>query len=165
MTEAYFKRIREFKLNTALMILYILSMGPTHGYELLRRIREEFFFPKSPGVLYPMLRRLIQLGYIEEAGSISRGRRIAKVYKISDEGLRFLRDNRARIDMLKNFAVGVKIFEDIGGAELREAIFNTIAVLPKADAHELEVLRSAIRNLLSILNSVRERIQSRSGQP
>ncbi len=161
MVEMYFGKAREFKLNTALMILYILSMGPAHGYELMRRIREEFFLFKSPGVLYPMLRRLIQLGYIEEVGSVSRGRRIAKVYRISDKGLKFLNDNKARIDMLKTFAKGMKIFDEIGGIELREAIFNIFTVLPQADEHDLEILRDAIRNFISILNSIKENIKLR----
>lgn len=160
----YFKGIKEFKLNTALMILYVLSMGPTHGYELMRRIKEEFFLIKSPGVLYPMLKRLIQLGYIEEAGSVSRGRRIAKVYRISDKGLKFLSENKTRIDMLKTFAKGVKIFDDIGGVELRETILSILPVLPQADEHELKVLRNAIKNFISIVNSIKEKIELKGEQ-
>lgn len=152
---------RGFKLSTALMILHALSRGEAHGYEIMRRIEEEFSLPKSPGILYPMLRRLLRLGYIDVTGSVGRGRRVMKVYRLTEKGAGFLRSNEDQVKRLRNLCRGLTIFEEAGGRELREALLATIEVLPRASEEDLRELSAQIGGFVRALEVLRARILSR----
>jgi DNA-binding PadR family transcriptional regulator len=153
---------REFELNTVLGILYALSKGPAHGYEIMKRVREEFGFPKSPGVLYPALRKLLSVGYIEVAEEIRRGGRYLRVYRITDAGVKVLSEHMNRVEELKRVARGFKIFDEVGGNRLKEAIFRVVEILPSARREDIEELRSAINSFVEFLESFRKKMLSRS---
>ncbi len=60
-----------------LMVLGLLEAGPQHGYQLIRAFAErsaEAYSP-SPGVLYPLLTLLADMGLIEEAAGEGGSRR------------------------------------------------------------------------------------------
>ena len=71
---------------------------PRHGYELMRAIEERMggSYSPSPGVIYPTLAWLEDMGYarVEAEGG---GR---KRYSITPEGEAFLTANRAAVDHL-----------------------------------------------------------------
>jgi PadR family transcriptional regulator PadR len=152
---------REFELNTALSILYVLSKGPAHGYEIMKRVREEFCFPKSPGVLYPTLRKMLSLGYVEVVEEVRRGGRHLKVYRITEAGSRALSEYMDRVEQLKRVAKGFKMFDEVGGGRLREAIFRVVEVLPSARREDVEELRNAISNFVGFLEGFIKRVLSR----
>ncbi|MEM0311518.1 MAG: PadR family transcriptional regulator [Ignisphaera sp.] len=152
---------REFEFNTALIILYTLSKGPAHGYEIMRRIREEFYIHKSPGILYPSLRRLVSMGYIEVVGQSTRGRKLFRVYRLTEEGKRLLSSNMDRVEHIKRFSRGMKIFDDCGGHMLRESIFRLVEALPNATNDDLELLSNMISAFVRNLDELRNRILSR----
>ena len=81
-----------------LLLLAIIADAPSHGYELIKTIEERFggSYSPSPGVIYPTLSWLDDMGYavIEPAEG---GR---KRYSITPEGKAFLAANRAAIDEL-----------------------------------------------------------------
>ncbi|MEL9940750.1 MAG: PadR family transcriptional regulator [Ignisphaera sp.] len=154
---------KEFEFNTALIILYVLSKGPAHGYEIMRRIKEEFYMHKSPGILYPSLRKLVSMGYIEVAEQGARGRKLLRVYRITDEGAKFLSSNMSRVEYIKRFSRGIKIFEDCCGHMLRESIFRLVEVLPNANRDDLEQLSIIVRGFVRELDELRNRIVSRGG--
>ncbi len=81
-----------------LLLLAIIADAPSHGYELIKTIEERFggSYSPSPGVIYPTLSWLDDMGYavIEPAEG---GR---KRYSITPEGKAFLAANRATIDAL-----------------------------------------------------------------
>lgn len=155
------KEFHEFKLNTALAILYILSKGSAHGYEIMKRIEKEFYIPKSPGILYPILNKLLKEGYVDIEQAISRGRKKLKVYRVTSKGLEFLSKNLDKVEYLKNCAKGFKIFRDLGGEKLRETIHRLIDVLPKASEDDIKHLRNCIESFVSSLNELIDRISSR----
>lgn len=81
-----------------LLILSIIAEKPAHGYELIRAVEERFggTYAPSPGVLYPTLAWLDDVGYATaEAAGGSR-----KSYRITPEGEAFLMANRAGLNGL-----------------------------------------------------------------
>jgi DNA-binding PadR family transcriptional regulator len=69
------------------VILDMLKDRPRHGYDIIRELEEQShgFYKPSPGVIYPTLQMLEEMGYassIEEEGK--------KIYSITEEGLKFL---------------------------------------------------------------------------
>jgi DNA-binding PadR family transcriptional regulator len=81
-----------------LLVLAMIAEQPRHGYELIKAIEERFggSYAPSPGVIYPTLSWLEDMGYavIEpEAGGRKR-------YRITPEGESFLVANRAAADEL-----------------------------------------------------------------
>jgi DNA-binding PadR family transcriptional regulator len=80
-----------------LMVLGLLESGPQHGYQLIRSFAEksgEEYTP-SPGVLYPLLTLLADMGLVEEVAGEGSSRRS---FALSDTGLAELEANRAVID-------------------------------------------------------------------
>lgn len=81
-----------------LLVLAMIGENPRHGYELIKVIEERFggSYSPSPGVIYPTLSWLEDIGYAAvdaEAG----GR---KCYSITPEGEAFLVANRGAADEL-----------------------------------------------------------------
>jgi DNA-binding PadR family transcriptional regulator len=81
-----------------LLLLAMIAERPRHGYELIKAIEERFggSYTPSPGVIYPTLSWLDDMGYAaieaEEGGR--------KLYRITPEGEAFLVANRAAADAL-----------------------------------------------------------------
>lgn len=78
------------------VILQLLAEKPRHGYEIIKAIEERFggAYAPSPGTVYPTLTMLEDMGYArvipEEGGK--------KVYEITDEGKKYLEENRSAVD-------------------------------------------------------------------
>ncbi|GGD89060.1 hypothetical protein GCM10011390_04760 [Aureimonas endophytica] len=81
-----------------LLVLAMLAETPRHGYEIIKAIEERFggSYSPSPGVIYPTLAWLDDMGYaVVEAESGARKR-----YRVTPEGEAFLTANRAAADDL-----------------------------------------------------------------
>lgn len=81
-----------------LLLLAMIAEEPSHGYELIKAIEERFGggYSPSPGVIYPTLSWLDDMGYaVVDAEEGSRKR-----YRITEEGETFLAANRAEADAL-----------------------------------------------------------------
>jgi DNA-binding PadR family transcriptional regulator len=81
-----------------LLLLAMIAERPRHGYELIKAIEERFggSYSPSPGVIYPTLSWLVDMGYA--AGEAEDSGR--KSYRITAEGEAFLVANRAQADEL-----------------------------------------------------------------
>ncbi len=81
-----------------LVLLQLISDKPSHGYELIKTIEERLngAYSPSPGVIYPTLTLLEEMGYATVADS-SGGR---KLYSITPAGQEFLTANRATADAM-----------------------------------------------------------------
>jgi len=81
-----------------LLLLAMIAEHPRHGYELIKAIEERFggSYSPSPGVIYPTLSWLDDMGYAAIEPETS-GR---KLYRITAEGEAFLAANRAAVDDL-----------------------------------------------------------------
>src|SRR5215472_14792001 len=79
------------------VILQLISEKPSHGYEIIKSIEERLggAYAPSPGVVYPMLTMLEEMGY---ANSTTEGTR--KLYAITEEGSKALAENKAMVDAL-----------------------------------------------------------------
>jgi DNA-binding PadR family transcriptional regulator len=78
------------------VLLQLISEKPRHGYELIKAIEEKFggTYSPSPGVIYPTLTMLEELGY----ATISASEGNKKLYAVTAEGTAFLEANRAAVD-------------------------------------------------------------------
>jgi len=70
-----------------------LKDKPRHGYDIIRDLEEQSygFYKPSPGVIYPTLQMLEEMGYASSAEQEGK-----KVYSITEEGLKFL-ENQSNI--------------------------------------------------------------------
>ena len=81
-----------------LVLLQLIADKPRHGYELIKAIEERLngSYSPSPGVVYPTLTLLEELGYV----TVSTADGSRKLHTITDTGHRFLADNREATDAL-----------------------------------------------------------------
>jgi DNA-binding PadR family transcriptional regulator len=81
-----------------LVILHLIAEKPRHGYEIIKAIEEQVggSYSPSPGVIYPTLTLLDELGYV----TVSTGDGAKKLHEITAEGRAFLDANRRAVDVL-----------------------------------------------------------------
>jgi len=74
-----------------LVLLALLAERPSHGYELLKALEERSggFYSPSPGMVYPALTWLEEVGYASVAAEGTK-----KLYTITDTGRTYLAENR-----------------------------------------------------------------------
>jgi DNA-binding PadR family transcriptional regulator len=79
------------------VVLSLLAEKPRHGYEIIRDLEARFggAYSPSPGTVYPTLSLLEDLGYARATAEDGSTR---KVFEITDEGRRYLEDNRPLVD-------------------------------------------------------------------
>jgi len=104
------------------VILQLISEKPSHGYEIIKSIQERLggTYAPSPGVVYPMLTMLEEMGH---ATVVTDGAR--KLYTITEEGSKSLAENKALIDGL--FSRMDQVRGEQGGErsqEIQRAIAN-----------------------------------------
>ncbi|OYW78320.1 MAG: PadR family transcriptional regulator [Asticcacaulis sp. 32-58-5] len=78
-----------------LVLLTYISEKPSHGYELIKAIEDKLdgAYSPSPGVVYPILTWIEELGYATIAATED-GR---KLYTITPSGLDFLTENASAV--------------------------------------------------------------------
>ncbi len=81
------------------VILDMIKDKPRYGYEIIRALEERShgFYTPSPGVVYPTLQMLEEMGYIK--GNEQDGK---KVYSITKEGLQFLTERKSSADEIRS---------------------------------------------------------------
>jgi len=93
-----FSRGRKFSSDDLqLLLVALLVDAPRHGYELIRLLEERSngFYTPSPGMVYPALTYLEEIGY---ATVLAEGNR--KSYSLTVEGRAYLETNRERVDVI-----------------------------------------------------------------
>jgi DNA-binding PadR family transcriptional regulator len=80
-----------------LVILALLADRPSHGYELIKLLEERSggFYSPSPGMVYPALTYLEEIGYATVAAEGAK-----KLYQVTEEGRSYLAQNRATVDAI-----------------------------------------------------------------
>jgi DNA-binding PadR family transcriptional regulator len=83
-----------------LVILNLIAEKPRHGYEIIKAIEEQVAgaYTPSPGVIYPTLTLLDELGYVTVSTASPDGTR--KLHEITAEGRAFLDANRPALNAL-----------------------------------------------------------------
>ncbi len=105
------------------VLLHLIAERPRHGYELIKSIEEQFggMYSPSPGVIYPTLTLLEELGYLRP--ETAEGTR--KLYSITEEGARFLAANRALVEaILGRMAETGRAYAGGPAPEIRRALHN-----------------------------------------
>ncbi len=80
-------------------ILNLIKDKPSHGYEIIRAMEELFhgFYTPSAGSVYPTLQMLEDMGYAKSSERDSK-----KVYTITDEGIKFLKEQQDVVDKIES---------------------------------------------------------------
>jgi DNA-binding PadR family transcriptional regulator len=105
------------------VLLHLIAEKPRYGYELIKAIEEQVggMYSPSPGVIYPTLTLLEELGYLRP--EIAEGTR--KLYSITGEGAAFLAANRALVDaILGRMAEVSRVYAGGPAPEIRRAVQN-----------------------------------------
>jgi DNA-binding PadR family transcriptional regulator len=144
-----------------LVILALLADRPYHGYEIIKALEERSggFYSPSPGMVYPALTYLEELGYasVEVEGAKKR-------YRISDEGRAYFEQNRGVVDaILAQLAwVGAKmehVRRVFAGDDLRSHDSDDA---PHGWSTELRAARRALRSALGHLGEASPEEQRRA---
>jgi DNA-binding PadR family transcriptional regulator len=98
------------------VVLNLLAEKPRHGYEIIKELEDRFggAYSPSPGTVYPTLSLLEDLGYAR--ATLEEGNR--KVYEITDEGRKYLEENRSVVDDIfgRVDEIGSFVFGPVMGA-------------------------------------------------
>ena len=80
-----------------LIILALLAEKPAHGYEIIKALgeRSSGFYSPSPGMVYPALTYLEEIGYASVEAEGARKR-----YEITDAGRAHLEEHRSAVDTM-----------------------------------------------------------------
>lgn len=116
-----------------LILLKLIADAPRHGYDLIREIEAlsaEAYAP-SPGVVYPTLTLLADMGLIAEQPE--QGSR--KLFAITEAGEAHLASNQAQVqEALDRLASLARRAERVDGAPIRRAMQNlSMAVRARLD--------------------------------
>jgi len=87
------------KGNFKYLILDLLAEKSCYGYEIIRALEERFhgFYIPSPGIVYPTLQMLEEMGYVTSSQQENK-----RVYTITPEGRRYLAEGKHIIDAVKS---------------------------------------------------------------
>ncbi|QWP77141.1 PadR family transcriptional regulator [Lysobacter sp. K5869] len=93
-----FSRGRKFSSDDLqLLLLVLIEEKPSHGYELIKALdtRSNGFYSPSPGMVYPALTYLEELGYVTVELEGNRKR-----YALAEPGIAHLQAHRERVDTM-----------------------------------------------------------------
>ena len=121
-----------------LVILALVAEKPRHGYEIIKELGERVGgdYSPSPGVVYPTLTMLEEMGY----ASASQDQAGRKLYALTPEGEKTLADNKAQVD----------------------AIFERFGDRDEADARGMG---SVVRAMMNLRAATRLRLRGRAATP
>ena len=110
-----------------LVLLKLIADEPRHGYDLIRAIEEMTGgeYAPSPGVVYPTLTLLQDMGLIEEAP----GEGPRKPFQVTDEGREYLVDRSDEIDALIERLEDLKPRHSDAGPAIGRAVKNLMTAL------------------------------------
>jgi DNA-binding PadR family transcriptional regulator len=140
-----------------LVLLKLIADQPRHGYDLIRAIEEltAGSYAPSPGVVYPTLTMLLDMGLIEEAEA--GGAR--KPFRITAEGEAELGGKAEEVDALLARLSGLGDHQrKAGGAPIRRAVGNLLSALwhrvTREDADE-----DMLHGIAAILDEAAQKIE------
>ena len=111
-----------------LVLLKLIADQPRHGYDLIRAIEEltHGAYAPSPGVVYPTLTLLQDMGLIEEAP----GKAARKPFQVTDEGRAHLAERDEEVTALFERLTDLKPREEhTAGPAIGRAVRNLMTAL------------------------------------
>ncbi|MCA1652863.1 MAG: PadR family transcriptional regulator [Sphingomicrobium sp.] len=139
-----------------LVLLKLIADEPRHGYDLIRAIEERTGgqYAPSPGVVYPTLTMLQDMGLIEEQAA--EGSR--KAFSATDEGRAHLEQSREEAEALFERLDEARPEERHGGPNVGRAIGNLMAALRNRVAHD-GFDDALVHEITAILDEAAQRIE------
>jgi DNA-binding PadR family transcriptional regulator len=138
-----------------LVLLSLIAEKPRHGYDLIKEIEERSggTYTPSPGVIYPTLTMLQDMGHIVESDAAG----TRKVYAATQEGTAHLAQNKEHADELIARMAELKSAQKGDPAPVRRAMRNLYAALAeklaRADSDE------TMHRIAALLDEVTQKIE------
>lgn len=140
-----------------LVLLKLIADQPRHGYDLIRAVEEltQGSYAPSPGVVYPTLTMLQDMGLIEEAGE--GGSR--KAYAATAEGVAHLKEKAEEVEALISRLSGLgEGRRKAGGAPVKRAVGNLLSALwHRVASGEMDEER--LHEIAAILDETAQKIE------
>jgi DNA-binding PadR family transcriptional regulator len=140
-----------------LVLLKLIADQPRHGYELIRAIAELSggVYAPSPGMIYPMLTMLHEMGQIEEVPSSG----ARKAFSIAAAGSEHLAAHKADLEALfERLAAFASARERTDGGPLRRAMQNLRAVIINRFDRD-DAAPDSVHQAAAILDEAAQRIE------
>ncbi len=133
-----------------ILLLYYLNEKPMHGYEIINKIRKEFlgFYAPSPGVVYPTLFYLEDLGYVYHEKEDGR-----KIYHLTEKGKKFLSTKEAQIKFFLKKKEEIKKFVCKGFFKKLFEIFKLLTL------HYQEISERKASEIVKVIEDSHSKIQ------
>ncbi|MBO3841384.1 MAG: PadR family transcriptional regulator [Candidatus Brockarchaeota archaeon] len=94
-----------------LSILNLIKNGSIYGAEIYRALREKYNVEAPKALIYGLLRRMEHAGFLVSSWDVEGGGPARRKYKITEEGLDYLRDSLENLRRVKNL-VNLLLAED-----------------------------------------------------
>lgn len=140
-----------------LILLKLISEQTRHGYDIIREVeaRSGGAYAPSPGVIYPMLTLLIDMGLTQEAS----GEAARKLFAITDAGHAHLAEHAAEVQTaMARLAALAEVRERTDAAPIRRAMHNLKAALHDR-LSQATVERTAILEVAALIDEAASRIE------
>lgn len=140
-----------------LVLLKLIADQPRHGYDLIRAIEEMTggSYAPSPGIVYPTLTMLQDMGQIEETKA--EGSR--KIFAVTPEGEAELADKAEEVEgLLARLADMGPDANRTGGAPIKRAVGNLLAALWHRVAQD-GVDEAKLHDIAAILDEAAQKIE------
>ena len=153
-----------------LAILFALTKGPMHGYQLIKYITDltlGIITPKA-GSLYPALRELERLNLIKGEWDSKKRR---KIYRITDKGREVLKEAMEKHFELVKFIrhwilkelAALNIIEEVNIPPIEEYIAKLLlfsrGISVKEKIEIMEKARERIKNVINVLQKVNDYLE------
>lgn len=140
------------------VILDLLKEKPRYGYEVIRALEERShgFYTPSPGVVYPTLQMLEEMSY-----AVTAERDGKKIYTITDEGRKFLAEQKDFTEDIKSHMKRKWNPENIGSFALLMAEFGELARMMghrarRVDADKMKRIREVVSSASEEIKAILE---------
>ena len=140
-----------------LVLLKLIADEPRHGYALIRAIEELTGgdYAPSPGVVYPTLTLLEEMGFIEEQANEEKRKR----YAATDEGRAHLEENREQTEaLIERLARVGERRQRTDGAPIRRAMGNLRVALEHRLARG-EFSQDTLHDVAALIDEVAQKIE------
>ena len=140
-----------------LVLLKLVSEQPRHGYDLIRAIEELTGgrYAPSPGVVYPSLTMLDEMGLIEEA--LGEGSR--KPYQITEAGRTHLHENEEEAEeLLRRLKSLSPAYSPEGGSPIWRAMRN-LGVAIRHRVQHGEITEETKFELAALIDELAQKIE------
>ena len=140
-----------------LVLLKLIADQPRHGYDLIRAIEEitHGTYAPSPGVAYPTLTMLQDMGLIEEA----KGEGSRKAFAVTPEGETHLAEKAEEVEALLERLSGVGDHQrKAGGAPIKRAVANLLSSLWHRATRD-DVDEETLHEIAAILDEAAQKVE------